>query len=59
MFYLLSRTENERMNSSVNVCTSRMRKGKTTVKDLHVYMKNLRGYSSYWKSCRADLLAMI
>ena len=60
MFYLLSKLEYEKIKSVINICSSRSKSfANTRVDDLHVYMKSLRGYASYWNTAKSDLLAMI
>jgi hypothetical protein len=60
MFYLLSKLELEKIKSCISICSSRLKKkNNDRVDDLHVYMKCLRGYSSYWNTAKSDLLAMI
>ena len=60
MFYLLSKLELEKIKSCISICSSRLKKKcNDRVDDLHVYMKCLRGYSSYWNTAKSDLLAMI
>jgi hypothetical protein len=60
MFYLLSKLEFEKIKSVINICSSRLKSfANTRVDDLHVYMKCLRGYASYWNTAKSDLLAMI
>ena len=57
MFYCLTKMELEKVNSSINVRTSRIKHADNTrVNNLHLYLKSLRGYASYWHTCRADLL---
>jgi hypothetical protein len=60
MFYLLSKLEYDKIKSCINICSSRLKTfGNARVNDLHVYMKCLRGYASYWNTAKSDLLAMI
>ena len=60
MFYLLSKLECEKIKSCISLCSSRLKtSANTRADDLHVYMKCLRGYSSYWNTAKSDLLAMI
>jgi len=60
MFYLLAKIETERITASINVCSSKLRTtAKGRVNDLNIYMKTLRGYSSYWQAVKADLMAFL
>jgi hypothetical protein len=60
MFYLLAKIEAEKISNSINICSSRLRTSDNArINNLHIYMKNLRGYSSYWNSIKADLMAFL
>ncbi len=60
MFYLLAKIEEEKISNTINICSSRLKtKSNNRVNALHVYMKNLRGYSSYWNSIKSDLMAFL
>lgn len=60
MFYLLAKIEAEKISNNINVCSNRLRSTENSrVNNLHIYMKNLRGYSSYWNSIKADLMAFL
>ncbi len=59
MFYLLAKIEAEKITSKINICSSRLKANNNRVNNLHVYMKNLRGYSSYWNSIKSDLMAFL
>lgn len=60
MFYLLAKLEYEKIKSCINICSSRLKTlAKARVDDMHVNMKCLRGYASYWDAAKSDLLAMI
>ena len=60
LFYLLSKLEFEKIKACISFCSTHLKTfGNSRIDDLHVYMKNLRGYSSYWNTAKSDLLAMI
>ena len=60
MFYLLAKLEAEKIARNISVCTSRLKLAcSARVDNIHIYMKSLRGYASYWNTAKADLLAFI
>jgi hypothetical protein len=60
LFYILVKMEIEKITKSINVCSNRLKsKTNNRVNNLQVYMKCLRGYSAYWNSAKADLMAMV
>ena len=60
MFYILAKIESEKITSNINVCSNQLKtRDGSRINNLHVYMKNLRGYSSYWNSVKSDLMAFL
>jgi hypothetical protein len=60
LFYLLAKIETEKISNNINICSNRLRStGNGRINNLHLYMKSMRGYSSYWNSIKADLMAFL
>jgi hypothetical protein len=63
MFYLLAKLEENKISQTISVCSSKLKiacnETVNRIESLHIYMKSLRGYASYWNTAKADLLAFI
>jgi Helitron helicase-like domain at N-terminus len=59
LFYALSTFENMKVKSNISVCGKKIRLANEMVEDVHLYVKNIRGTSSYWKTVLNELLAQI
>ena len=56
MFYLLAKLEYEKIKSRMNICSSILKTvTKARVDDMHVFMKCLRGYASYWNTAKSSI----
>ncbi len=59
-FYALSIFENERVKATISTCLKTVRgQGGDKVEDFHLYLKNMRGTQSYWKTALNDLIVQI
>jgi hypothetical protein len=59
LFYLMQMYEIAKVTSSINFCSSKLKKGNLHNRNLHVCLQNLRGYASFWNSICTDLLSLI
>ena len=60
LFYILAKTETEKISATIAVCSNRLRNTENgRINNLHCYMKSLRGYSSYWNSVKSNLFAFL
>lgn len=59
LFYALSMFEFHRVQSTISACVQKVRGEEGAVKDLHLYMRNLRGSAAYWRTAHNELIAQI
>ena len=59
LFYALSMFEYYRVKSTIAACAKKIEGPDGKVKDIHLYVKNLRGSAAYWRSAMNELIAQI
>ncbi|CAG9773736.1 unnamed protein product [Ceutorhynchus assimilis] len=59
LFYALSMYEYYRLKSTIAACCKKVKCQDGKVEDVHLYLRNLRGSSAYWKTALNELLAQI
>ncbi|CAG9799443.1 unnamed protein product [Chironomus riparius] len=59
LFYALSFFEYYRVKSTIAACGKKIEGPDGKVEDVHLYVRNLRGSSAYWRSAMNELIAQI
>lgn len=59
LFYALSMFEYYRLKSTIAACGRTIEGQEGMVDDVHLYIKNLRGSSAYWRAALNELIAQI
>ncbi len=59
LFYALSMYEYYKVKSTIAACSKQIEGKQGKIEDIHLYLKNMRGSASYWRTAMNELIGQI